>query len=69
MGASTRNDRIAQRLTELQQALDELSSMLERQRSREPKLAFPFALLQQLTAWAFDRLNRAVGRLVQRVIR
>jgi hypothetical protein len=67
------DDRSNQRLDELQQAINELSRVIEEggreRRKRAPTLIFPFSLLAQAIASGLRLLDRTVGRLVKRMIR
>ena len=67
------DDRSSQRLDELQQAINELSRVIEeagsQRRKRAPTLIFPFSLLAQAIASGLRLLDRTVGRLVKRMIR
>lgn len=67
------DDRSSQRLEELQQAINELARVIEASRRprirREPKLSFPFSLLAWAIGSGLEALNRAIGRLVKRIIR
>jgi hypothetical protein len=66
-------DRTTRGLEELQIALNELSHVMEKNQSQrrrqEPRLMFPFSLLQRLIAWGLGTLERTIGRLVKRIIR
>jgi hypothetical protein len=67
------DDPSSQRLEELQQAINELSRVIEgggrERRKRAPTLIFPFSLLAWAITSGLEALNQAIGRLVKRIIR